>query len=98
MKQFGVNFVRLPLGYWNVIDMDGAPDAPPDDAKRMLNLNTIMPNASYYTPYIQKVMDWAAKYGMYVLLDLHGAPGNQNGDSHAGCHVQYPFWDTEWNK
>jgi aryl-phospho-beta-D-glucosidase BglC (GH1 family) len=33
-----------------------------------------------------------------VLLDLHGAPGSQNGASHSGCSVGTVYWDTDWNK
>lgn len=32
------------------------------------------------------------------MLDLHAAPGNQNGDTHGGCHVEKPYWDTTLNK
>jgi glucan 1,3-beta-glucosidase len=65
----------------------------------MGNLSTIMPSSASYRPYIDRIFDWAAKYNIYVMLDLHGAPGNQNGDSHAGCHVPNSgYWDTDWNK
>ncbi|KAG5641066.1 hypothetical protein DXG03_006270 [Asterophora parasitica] len=30
-------------------------------------------------PYLQKAIDWAGKYGIKVIVDLHGAPGSQNG-------------------
>lgn len=98
MKEFGINFVRLPLGYWNLVDMPANPNAPASDAERMGNLSKIMPSSASYRPYIDKIMQWAAKYDLWVMLDLHGAPGNQNGDSHAGCHVEDIYWDTEWNK
>jgi aryl-phospho-beta-D-glucosidase BglC (GH1 family) len=34
--------------------------------------------------YIDKGIEWAQKYGMTVLVDLHGAPGSQNGQDHSG--------------
>ena len=34
--------------------------------------------------YVDKAFDWAAKYKLGVLLDLHGAPGSQNGHDHSG--------------
>lgn len=34
--------------------------------------------------FIDKAIDWAVKYGMTVLVDLHGAPGSQNGNDHSG--------------
>lgn len=47
MKSFGINLIRLPLGYWNVIDMPGNPNGPPEEAERMGHLKDIMPSASY---------------------------------------------------
>jgi aryl-phospho-beta-D-glucosidase BglC (GH1 family) len=98
MREFGVNFLRLPLGYWNVVDMQGNPNGPSFDAERMGRLNSIMPSFTYYREYIDKIMNWADQNGIWVLLDLHGAPGSQNGDSHTGCTVSGQFWDTDWNK
>jgi len=57
-----VNFVRLPLGYWNVFDMQYCPNAPSDDSARMCNLKTIMSAASY-RPYIDKILGFARKHG-----------------------------------
>lgn len=34
--------------------------------------------------YVDKGIEWARKYGMTVLVDLHGAPGSQNGQDHSG--------------
>lgn len=31
--------------------------------------------------YILRVLGWARKYGLRVNLDLHAAPGSQNGQS-----------------
>jgi glucan 1,3-beta-glucosidase len=36
------------------------------------------------TPFIQFALDQAHKNGLQVLLDLHGAPGSQNGWDHSG--------------
>ena len=30
-------------------------------------------------PYLRKAITWARKYGIKVIIDLHGAPGSQNG-------------------
>ena len=40
------------------------------------------PGEPYITgqlPYLQKAVSWASKYGLKVIVDLHGAPGSQNG-------------------
>lgn len=47
-------------------------------------------------------LDWfiaqAAKYELYIILDLHGAPGSQNGYEHSGRpgHIA-GLWDSEEN-
>ena len=58
MKTFGVNFLRLPLGYWNVVDMPGNPNAPEKEAERMGHLKSIMPAAGY-KKYIDRVIDYS---------------------------------------
>lgn len=30
-------------------------------------------------PYLKKAITWASNYGLKVIVDLHGAPGSQNG-------------------
>jgi glucan 1,3-beta-glucosidase len=63
--------VRLPIGYWNIIDDPYARYAPAD-----------------YTVgrrYVDFAFDMADKYGLKILLDLHGAPGSQSGLDHSGC-------------
>jgi glucan 1,3-beta-glucosidase len=34
--------------------------------------------------YIGKAMEWAKEYELAVIIDLHGAPGSQNGFIHSG--------------
>ncbi|CAG8624743.1 24897_t:CDS:2, partial [Gigaspora margarita] len=34
--------------------------------------------------YLLKAVGWAKKYGLKVIVDLHGAPGSQNGYDHTG--------------
>lgn len=34
--------------------------------------------------YFVRALGWARKYGLRVLLDLHGLPGSQNGWNHSG--------------
>lgn len=31
--------------------------------------------------YLDKAIEWCEKYNIYVLLDMHGAPGGQTGDN-----------------
>lgn len=46
--------------------------------------------------YLDWFLEQAAKYGLYVVLDLHGAPGSQNGYEHSGTLVKEAgLWDNE---
>lgn len=64
MASSGVTHIRLPMGYWDMID------TPPFVFGGMA--------------FIDKAVAWAALYNMTVLIDLHGAPGSQNGQDHSG--------------
>lgn len=35
-------------------------------------------------PYLIRAVNWARELGLKVLLDLHGAPGSQNGQDNSG--------------
>ncbi|KAF5328072.1 hypothetical protein D9619_013626 [Psilocybe cf. subviscida] len=35
-------------------------------------------------PYIVQAFQWARKYGLRIMLDLHTIPGSQNGFNHSG--------------
>jgi len=82
MAEMGLNSIRLPIGYWNVMEDPYQRYAPAD-------LSTSL-------HYIDWAFDMAQKYGMTVLLDLHGAPGSQNGIDHSGCSM-YPQWQYDEN-
>ena len=75
MKSFGINVIRLPLGYWNLVDMPGNPNAPSSEAIRMGQLKDIM-KAADYRQYIDLVTQYARDNDIQVLYDLHGAPGS----------------------
>ncbi len=47
-------------------------------------------------PWIDKAIEWARDAGVYVVLDLHGAPGRQSGEQHTGeAKVDRMFKDPE---
>ncbi|KAI0020381.1 glucan 1,3-beta-glucosidase precursor [Xylariomycetidae sp. FL0641] len=62
----GLNFVRIPVGYWSVKPIDGDPYV----------------SGAY--KYLGKALDWANNNGLKVMIDLHGAPGSQNGLDNSG--------------
>jgi hypothetical protein len=72
----GFNSIRLPIGYWNIIDDP---------------YNMYVPSRNDSVKYIDWCMTTAAKYNISVLIDLHGAPGSQNGNDHSGC-IQNVEW------
>lgn len=41
-----------------------------------------VPNVSWR--YLLRAIEWARKHGLRINLDLHGAPGSQNGWNHSG--------------
>ncbi|KAG6337057.1 hypothetical protein ID866_2010 [Astraeus odoratus] len=45
-------------------------------------------------PYLQNAVDWAGKYGLKVIVDLHGAPGSQNGYDNSGHRMSSPTWQS----
>jgi len=90
MAEMGFNIVRLPLGYWNLIDLQAgdAPDGPLASKARWMNLQRLMP-ASEYRKWIDQVFEFAGQAGLRVLLDLHSAPGGQSGNECTGCDQGY---------
>jgi aryl-phospho-beta-D-glucosidase BglC (GH1 family) len=102
MASLGFNTVRLPLGYWNLIDLpdSATPNGPDAVADRWRRLQNILP-ASGYRKWIDQVFDYASAHGLKIMLDLHGAPGAQAGNAFSGCDVggdSVYYWETDWNK
>jgi glucan 1,3-beta-glucosidase len=62
------------------------------DAVRLPVGYWILEDASPYVAapeILDRAFAWANKYGLGILLDLHGAPGSQNGSGHSG--------ETQWD-
>jgi len=101
MAARGINVVRVPLGYWNLVDLPAG--ATPNGAgaigARWRSLQNIMPAASY-TKWIDQVFAFASQNAIRVLMDLHGAPGAQADKSFTGCNPGFGnmFFDTDWNR
>lgn len=43
-------------------------------------------------PYIDAAIDWARVLGLKIWIDLHGAPGSQNGFDNSGHRISTPGW------
>lgn len=67
VQQLGFDSIRLPIGFWNILS-DPERNYVPENVEDSLVL-----------------LDWsfamAEKYGLSILVDLHGLPGSQNGNN-----------------
>lgn len=65
--RLGVNCIRLPIWYRNLVDENG----------------------NWYSNAFDR-LDWfietAGRYGIYVIIDMHGAYGSQNGSHNSGIY------------
>ena len=66
IASYGLNTVRIPIGYWSIIPINGEPYV----------------QGAY--EYLAEAIDWASANGLQVMIDLHGAPGSQNGFDNSG--------------
>ncbi|KAJ3517946.1 hypothetical protein NLJ89_g179 [Agrocybe chaxingu] len=82
IKAAGLNHVRLPIGYWSIpiTSADTSTSASPDP---------YVPGA---WTYLLRALSWAKKHNINVILDLHGAPGSQNGYDNSGQRTANPVW------
>jgi len=71
----GVNAVRIPLGHW----IFGPPY--PYHSKYGANAHPFVEGG---IEVLDRAMGWAAEFGLAVVLDLHAAPGCQNGFDNGG--------------
>ncbi|EJD06576.1 glycoside hydrolase family 5 protein [Fomitiporia mediterranea MF3/22] len=79
IRAAGLNHVRIPLGYWSV---------PMDDNE------SVSPYIAGAWPYFLRALNWAKSNSLNVIVDLHGAPGSQNGYDNSGQRTNNPVWAT----
>ncbi|KAK0548718.1 Glucan 1,3-beta-glucosidase 3 [Tilletia horrida] len=74
LAAIGINTVRIPIGHWSVgpYYAENSKFEPWKDVYQ------------FSWRYIARAINWAAKYDIGVILDMHGAYGSQNGQSHSG--------------
>ena len=62
MKSYGLNTIRIPVGYW-------------------LREDLVYLDSEHFPQgglqYLERLCGWASDAGMYIIIDLHGAPGAQ---------------------
>ncbi|KAI0833509.1 glycoside hydrolase family 5 protein [Trametes gibbosa] len=74
IKAAGLNHVRMQVGYWSV-------PITAADTNYSTSVSPYVPGA---WPYLLRALGWAKAHGIHVILDLHGAPGSQNGYDNSG--------------
>ena len=60
----------------------------------------MLPGDPYKTgaaDWLDKAIGWAGGLGMYVMVDLHGAPGSQNGFDNSGQKTTTPSFTSQAN-
>lgn len=75
---------RMQIGYWSV-------PLTSSDTNYTTSVSPYIPGA---WPYLLQALNWARKYQLHVILDLHGAPGSQNGYDNSGQRTGNPLWGT----
>ena len=94
IKRMGFNSVRLPIGFW-VLDLSAVggaiarKPAGPYTARRAW-IATARPYHGPAEAIVTHCLELCEKLGLKVNVDLHGAPGGQNGEQACG------FADGEW--
>lgn len=69
IMRLGMNTVRLPLYYRDIRELDA-------------DLNWV--GSGFNFDHIDRIIEFSADRGLYVLLDLHGAPGSQSESENTG--------------
>ena len=75
IKERGLNAVRIPVGHWLL-----GQDYPYHSAYGTSRTPFVTGGAEY----LDRAMKWAEEYGLKVVIDLHAAPGCQNGFDNGG--------------
>ncbi len=78
LKSIGVNSIRVPFHYKLFTGEDYLGS---NDSTRGFR-------------YVDRVVQWCKKEGIYVMLDMHCAPGGQTGDNIDDSYA-YPYLFTE---
>ncbi len=73
----GINAVRIPVAFWLFGEDSEYPYHPNYGENKY-------PFVEGGVDYLDKAFEWAQRYGIYIVLDLHAAPGCQNGFDNGG--------------
>ncbi len=74
MQSYGLNTIRIPVGYWMREDIVYANSEH-------------FPQGGL--AYLERLCGWASDAGFYIIIDLHGAPGAQVAQNPDTGQVNY---------
>ncbi|EJT98284.1 glycoside hydrolase [Dacryopinax primogenitus] len=86
MNERGINSVRIPIGFYHLCGLDQA----------VLDGTDFQPFCGTFEGAWRRIAQaifTARQHGIGVLLDLHAAPGKQNGDAHSGQTGSVRFYE-----
>ncbi len=86
LASIGINSIRIPYGHWLFGD---------DYPYHKNYQNKRYPYVKGSLEYLDKAVSWADKYGINVVLDLHAAPGCQNGFDNGGMYNTFDWYKNE---
>lgn len=75
MKSYGLNTIRIPVGYWM-------------DESLVYSDSEHFPQGGL--SYLSQLCGWASDAGLYVIIDMHGAPGAQVAMNADSGQVSFP--------
>ncbi len=75
ISRVGFNSIRLPFNSRTLIEV--CPDGSVEFVPELIGL-------------IDRCIQWCRKHGLYVILDMHGAPGGQTGTNIDDCEHDLP--------
>lgn len=79
IKSFDMNTIRLPFDYKILMDSDEKPFK--------------LKKKAWY--WLDQAIEWAKKRDMYIILDMHGAPGRQSAMDHSGRSGHNKLWSEK---
>lgn len=71
IASYGLNTIRIPVGFWIKEDLVYDDEWYPRGGLK----------------YLDRLVGWASDAGLYVIMDLHGAPGSQSPNEEFTGHV-----------
>ncbi len=82
VAKLGLNCIRLPFWYRNFMDED-------------CNFYSENPDEIFGFQMIDRIVEYADKNSIYVILDMHGCPGGQSTDHSCGIIGQNALYTNE---